>query len=223
VAPDLPGHGETAVVDGLDRDRVLAWLQDVVTATCSAPPCLVGRVVGGAIAIAACSTRTELAGQLVLVDTLGLTPFDPAPPFGDALHRFMEAPSLTTHERLMEYCSYDLPAVRRRLGAGWSAYAAYAVDRASDPARNAAIGTVMADFGMAPLPEASLARLAVPTTLVWGRHDLVTPLRVAEAASRELGWPLHVIDGAADDPALDQPDAFLAVIRQILGTGGTTP
>lgn len=56
-----------------------------------------------------------------------------------------------------------------------------------------------------------------PTTLVHGRHDLQVPLRVAERASARYRWPLHVIDGAADDPAFEQPDAFLAAMRAVLG------
>ena len=45
----------------------------------------------------------------------------------------------------------------------------------------------------------------MPTTLIWGRHDLATPLRVAEAASARYGWPLHVIEDAADDPPVERP------------------
>jgi pimeloyl-ACP methyl ester carboxylesterase len=36
-----------------------------------------------------------------------------------------------------------------------------------------------------------LARIAIPTTLIWGRHDLQTPRRIAEAASDRHRWPLH--------------------------------
>lgn len=52
-----------------------------------------------------------------------------------------------------------------------------------------------------------------PTTLIWGRHDLATALEKAEAVSATYGWPLHVIEGAADDPPLEQPEAFLEVLR----------
>ena len=60
------------------------------------------------------------------------------------------------------------------------------------------------------------ARIVVPTTLVWGREDRATPLSVAEAASTQFGWPLHVIDDAADDPTLDQPEVFLKTLREAL-------
>jgi pimeloyl-ACP methyl ester carboxylesterase len=58
----------------------------------------------------------------------------------------------------------------------------------------------MSGFGLRPLPAAYLGQITAPTSLIWGRHDLQTPLRVAEAAGARYGWPLHVIDGARDDP-----------------------
>jgi pimeloyl-ACP methyl ester carboxylesterase len=56
----------------------------------------------------------------------------------------------------------------------------------------------------------------VPTTLIWGRHDKATPLKVARAASRRYEWPLHVIDAAGDDPKLERPTAFLTAFDQAL-------
>ena len=71
---------------------------------------------------------------------------------------------------------------------------------------------------MPAIPPADLARIVVPTTLIWGRHDLATPLRIAEAASARYGWPLHVIEDAADDPPIEQPEAFLTALRAALGS-----
>jgi pimeloyl-ACP methyl ester carboxylesterase len=82
------------------------------------------------------------------------------------------------------------------------------------------MGALMGLFGISEIPAAQLARIAVPTSLIWGRHDLATPLRVAEAASARHGWPLHVIDNAADDPTVDQPDAFLLALRTATGSSG---
>jgi len=62
-----------------------------------------------------------------------------------------------------------------------------------------------------------LHRTRLLPALIWGRHDLATPLAVAEAASARYGWPLVVIDGAADDPAIEQPAAFVAAVRTALG------
>ena len=61
-------------------------------------------------------------------------------------------------------------------------------------------------------PPATLAEIDVPTALIWGRHDQATPLAVAEAGSEQFAWPLQVIDRAADDPALEQPESFIAAL-----------
>jgi pimeloyl-ACP methyl ester carboxylesterase len=79
----------------------------------------------------------------------------------------------------------------------------------------------MPHFGMPSIPGPDLARIDVATSLIWGRHDLQVSLGVAEAAAARFGWPLHVIDGAGDDPALEQPEAFLAALHLALATVST--
>jgi pimeloyl-ACP methyl ester carboxylesterase len=219
LAPDLPGHGESAAPADLDRDWTLAWLDELIAATCAVPPVLVGRVLGGAIAIRYGVEHAGRISRLVLVDTLGLAPFEPAPPFGEALQRFLAEPTSRTHDQLMEYCAHDFDALRARLGERWTAIAEYAVDRARVPATLSAAMALMTEFGMTAIDEGTLARVGVPTTLIWGRYDLATPLRVAESASRAFGWPLHVIDRAADDPGLEQPEAFVSVLRSVIEGG----
>jgi pimeloyl-ACP methyl ester carboxylesterase len=116
--------------------------------------------------------------------------------------------------------------VRRRLGEEWAAINAYTLDRIKAPGRLSSLRFLMAQFGMPAIPDDDLARIAAPTTLIWGREDRATPLTIAEAASLRFGWPLYVIDDAADDPTLDRPDAFLNTLRQVLehhAPGGNPP
>ena len=74
----------------------------------------------------------------------------------------------------------------------------------------------MGEFGLPEIPDAELERIAVPTSLIWGRQDLATPLAVAEAVSARHGWPLHVIEDCGDDPPIEQPEAFLRALRSEL-------
>ena len=62
------------------------------------------------------------------------------------------------------------------------------------------------------------AAIVLPMVLIWGRHDHATRLPVAEAASARYGWPLHVIEHAADDPPIEQPKALVRALRAALGT-----
>ena len=71
------------------------------------------------------------------------------------------------------------------MGERWDAFTAYNLDRARAPERDGgACSGLMEEFGFPAIPRARLARIATPTTLIWGRHDLATPLAVAEARER---------------------------------------
>jgi pimeloyl-ACP methyl ester carboxylesterase len=218
VAPDLPGHGESGASDDIDVARLLSWLDGVIAATCSASPIVVGRTLGGAIAARYCAEHADRVDQLVLVDTLGLSTFAPAPSFAEALEQYFADPTTNTFDGLMQYCAYDLDGVRQRLGDRYAALAEYAVGRLRAGTTLATVGALVAQFG-AEMPRTVLARITVPTALIWGRHDLATPLSVAERASRTFGWPLYIVEDAADEPSLDQPEAFVATLRRAIEQG----
>ena len=178
---------------------------------------LVGQIVGGAIAARFASRSGERIERLVLVDSLGLAPFEPAPAFGAALQNFMQDPTEDHHDRLWEQCAYDLNRLQDGMGKRWGSLKAYNLDCARDPGTAAAVRNLMGSFGFPAIPAEELDAIDVPTTLIWGRHDLATRLEVAEKASERYGWPLHVIDDAADDPPLERPEAFVKALRQALG------
>ncbi|HEX7126489.1 MAG TPA: alpha/beta fold hydrolase [Thermodesulfobacteriota bacterium] len=218
VAPDLPGHGASGATDGPpDPARVSAWVGELIEQTCETPPALVGQTLGGAVAIRFAGDRGDRLGRLVLVDTLGLVPFRPEPAFGHALAEFVAQPTAETHDRLWRQCAFDLDGLRERMGERWDRLRAYNLDRANAADLKAAQRGLMEQFGMPAIPPADLARITVPTTLIWGRHDRATPLAVAEAASDRYGWPLRVVEDAADDPPIEQPDAFLEALGAALG------
>jgi pimeloyl-ACP methyl ester carboxylesterase len=222
VAPDLPGHGASGMPPGpLDTARMLAWLGGLLEATCPAPPVLVGRGLGGALAARFAAAHGDRLERLVLVGSLGLAPFDPTPAFGLAMGRFAEEPTETTRDGLFRECFADLDGLAGRLGERWADLAAYALDRARTPAMEAAMGALLPELVLPPVPPAELDRIGVPTSLIWGRQDNQVRVAVAEAASARHGWPLRVIDGAGDDPPLERPAAFLAALDAVLAPTAT--
>jgi pimeloyl-ACP methyl ester carboxylesterase len=218
VAPDLPGHGASVVPTGaIEADRVLDWLSALIGETCARPPALVAQILGGAIAARFAGQNSDRLSQLVLSDTLGLTPFDPAPAFGRALAEYMANPNEETHDSVWRHCALDLGRLRAQMGAGWDRIRAYNLDRARTPALHATQQSLMAQFGLPEIPPAELECISTPTSLIWGRHNRAIPLSVAESASKRYGWPLHVIEDAADDPPIEQPEAFLKALDRALG------
>jgi pimeloyl-ACP methyl ester carboxylesterase len=219
VAPDLPGHGASGTGDGpLDAARVVAWLRDLIAVTCAAPPALIGHAFGGAIAARFAAAHPDQVRRIVLVDTFGLTALQPVPAFARAIDQFVVRPDVESHLELWRYCAHDIDRVRREMGDRWASFEAYNVGLLRTPSVKSAFGALMAELAP-PLPPDELARITVPTDLVWGREDLATPLAVAEAASRRYRWPLHVIDGAADDPAIEAPAALVRILGGILAGG----
>jgi pimeloyl-ACP methyl ester carboxylesterase len=218
VAPDLPGHGASELVDGrLDADGLRAWLSGLIERTCPSAPVLVGHVLGGSIGARFAVNHSDRLSRLVLVDSLGLARFRPAPKFALTMLTFLARPTDRTYTRFMRQCSFDLDGLRHELGPRWEPFLAYSLERARGPKAKIA-GRLFHEFGIPPISPDDLARIAVPTTLIWGRHDRANRLRIAQDASARHGWPLHVIENCADDPPRDQPLAFLEALRMALGT-----
>ncbi len=218
VAPDLPAHGASEAPDrDLHAERVHAWLGELIERTCTSPPVLVGHVLGGAIAARFAIDHGERISRLVLVDTLGLSRFRPKPRFAVTMLGFLTRPTERSYHRFMRQCSLDLDGLREGMGERWDPFVSYNLQLARSPSAKVA-GRLMRRLGLPRIPGEGLARIAVPTALIWGRHDRANRLRVAERAARRYGWPLHVVENCADDPARDQPEAFLRALRTAIET-----
>lgn len=217
IAPDLPAHGASEGGDDgrLGAERILAWLDELIARTCSTPPVLVGHALGGAIAARFAAGHPGRVGRLVLVDSLGLAPFRPSPRFALSMVHFMMRPNEHSYDRFMRQCSFDLDTLREAMGERWEPFVAYTLERARAPSASV-VGRLIREVGFPAIPVEELAGIDAPTFLVWGRHDRANRLAIAEAASARFGWPLHVIDDSADDPARDQPEAFIRALASIV-------
>lgn len=213
IVPDLPGHGDS---EGSDRtltaEGVFAWLDELIEETCPTPPMLVGHVLGGAIAARFASDHSDRLERLVLVDALGLGRFRPSARFAFGLVRFLVRPTERAYHGFFGQCMADRDAVIEQMGEDWELFLAYYLESIRTPSVKTAMRTLMKEIGVPSIPPANLDRIAVPTTLIWGRDDRAVRLGIAEDASTRYGWPLHVIEDARDDPKLEQPDAFLEAL-----------
>jgi len=118
---------------------------------------------------------------------------------------FLARPTEHTRDRFLGECIVDLEGVHDQMREDWESIATYGLDGARTPSKKAAGRSLMKAFGVSAIPEAELARIRVPTALIWGRHDLQARLRVAEAASARYRWPLHVIEDCGSTPTSSSP------------------
>ncbi|RFU20854.1 alpha/beta fold hydrolase [Geodermatophilus marinus] len=217
VVPDLPGHGASGLPgDGpLDAERFLSWLRDLIGQTCPGPPALVGHLAGGALAL-----RHAIDGgpveRVVLVDSSGLAMSRPAVSFAAALAGYIAHPTVRSLDRFVGRCMYDFDGVRRDLGPRWDPLADYALAGVRQRGSRSAVLAFATAFGMFPLRRRDLARIPVPVSMIWGRHDLQNRLQIAEAAAARFGWPLEVIEDVRDDPCFERPDAAVPALRAAL-------
>ncbi len=225
VVPDLPGLGASETPEGPpDPGTVLAWLGELIEQTCAAPPVLVGASLGGSIAARFAAGHGERVSRLVLVDTGCLVGrVRPAPGVLLALVRHSLRPSRPTMVRFLRQVTVDLDRVRRRLGERWEPFLVYSLDRARTPGVQQANRRLLRELGWRQIPPEELARIDVPTALIWGRQDRVMPVGTAQRASARYGWPLHVIDDAGHFLVADQPEAFLGALHAALGTADHRP
>jgi len=216
IVPDLPGHGETKLPDNaLNTEFMMHWLEDLIDKTCDRPPLLAGHLLGGSIAARYAAKNNDRIASLVLVDSMGLSWYRPTLKFAAAMIGFIAKPTEQSQEKLFQGCFTDLNGLRENIP-DWTELADYALDRARTPQMKAALQQMMPKLGVPAISKKDLQKISVPVSLIWGRHDLQVRLAVAEKAHKLYGWPLYVIEEAADDPAFEQPLDFMRAFRSVL-------
>lgn len=219
IVPDLPGHGSSKVDrDKLDTDLVFNWFTELIKQTCPSPPIVAGNIIGGSIAARYAVNHGKQIDRLVLVNSLGLGKFRPAPGFAFRLFRFMIWPTEKNFNRFFPHCMYDVDDLQNGMGEKWEPFLEYNLECANDKERSDALQFLMKTLGIPKIPDKELEKIDVPTALIWGRHDRANKLHIAESASKRYGWPLHIIEEARDDPKLERPEAFVKVLNSILET-----
>jgi pimeloyl-ACP methyl ester carboxylesterase len=214
VVPDVPGLGESLPVHRLNDDTFAAWFTGVLEQTHAEQPTLVAHSLLGSTAARFAVRRGDLLRALVVYGAPGVGPYRMPMRLRYVAIRFGIRPSARNAERFDRFALLDLDANRRRDPEWFDAFDAYTRSQATlrhiKRTMRRLIGTETKQ-----IPDADLRRIGVPTTLLWGRHDRMVPLALAQGAAERLGWPLHVVDGAAHAPHMELPEAFAAELSAI--------
>jgi 3-oxoadipate enol-lactonase len=194
VAPDLPGHGRSAGIDGLSTIEAYAdVVERFVAALRLRPVVLIGRSMGGAITLVLAARRPALVQGVVLACTAARFTFDDA---GLAVHRDVvrgRLPQQFTTETFSPATGMD---VMRE---------AWMEQVKTDP--RVRYGDMLAcqAFDGTPL----LGQVRLPVLVVAGADDGVTPRSCADELARGIrGARLEVLAQAGHQAPLEQADAF---------------
>lgn len=220
IAPDAPGLGESAPVRRLDPGTFAAWFDDLMSRTGTHRPVLVAHSLLGTIGRYAARNPGALS-RLVIYSAPGIGRYRMPAGLRYVGIRFAVRPTPRNALRFERFAMRDVDALRDRDPGWFAAFDAYLCSRA----RVRHVARTMRQLLRAEtkqVPADELRGIAAPVTLLWGRHDRMVPLRVAERASAEFGWPLEVIDDAAHVPHIEQPEAFVRTLSSIVAAAGST-
>jgi pyruvate dehydrogenase E2 component (dihydrolipoamide acetyltransferase) len=207
LALDLPAHGGSTRSIPADLDALAAMVEATMAAQFEGPALLAGHSLGGAVATRIAARGLADVRALALFAPGGLGPEINAA-FIDGIARSREAASLKPW--LLELVAdpavitptFLRVAVESRRDAGLTeALRAFALRFFPDGTQSFSI-------------RADLARLTIPTRVIFGRGDRILPF----AATRGLpgNVALHVLDNCGHMPHLEHPEFSARILAELM-------
>jgi pimeloyl-ACP methyl ester carboxylesterase len=214
VLPDLPGHGRSGEIPGLTLDEHAAAIVPFLEAIVQKMPAgstpaifLAGHSMGGAIALLVALGWPKLLAGLVLVGSGAKLRVSP-----EIIEGLKNSPSET-----------------QGLVARWS------FSKDADPGlilrtirdlTGTPIERTLADFRACDAFDlrAQADRISIPTLLICGREDKMTPPRYSEFLHERIpGSRLHLVDGAGHAVMVEAAAEVSRVIAEFIRSSSKTP
>jgi pimeloyl-ACP methyl ester carboxylesterase len=226
IAPDLPGHGDSAAgsVD-YSLGAHACFLRDLLAALGVSRTTVIGHSLGGGIALQLTYQYPDLCERLVLVASGGL---------GREVSPLLRALSLPGAELVLPL--FLPPFVRRRgealagwlrergirsprMAEVWQSYASL-FDRPTRATFLRELRAVVDHRGQVVSARDRLYLANHPILIVWGDRDHFIPVEHAHAAHRAIpGSELAVFEGVEHFPHAEQPERFAErVVRFMAAT-----
>lgn len=225
LAPDLPGHGQSAKPRGdYSLGAYAAAVRDLLIVLGHRRATVVGHSLGGGIAMQFSYEYPVFCERLVLVDSGGL---------GPEVHPLLRAATLPGAELVLPLIAHPrmhvvgeaIGQVLGRLGLELGHDLAEMIrgyaSLSDAEARRAFLHTVRAVIDVDGQRVSAIDRLylaqMIPTLIVWGRRDPLIPVEHAAVARRGIpGSRLEIFDDAGHFPQLEQPVHFARVLIDFL-------
>jgi pimeloyl-ACP methyl ester carboxylesterase len=224
VAPDLPGHGESAPGAGdYSLGALATGLRDLLLALGHDRATLVGHSLGGGIAMQLAFQFPQLTERLVLVSSGGLGPEVSSLLRAAALPgaNLFIAATANPGRRVGAMLTRAMRSVGLQPTADVAEVARGYASLADGERRAAFLSTLRSviDPGGQVVDAGDRLYLAagVPVLIVWGSSDPIIPVRHGERAHEAIpGSQLEIFDGVGHLPQLESPGRFVAVLERFL-------
>jgi pimeloyl-ACP methyl ester carboxylesterase len=224
IALDMPGFGRTPPLDGHTPTRYAAFVTAFATAIGLKDYSIIGHSFGGMIGIHLALVEENHVDRLVLVAPGGLgRTANPLQTLGayPVLRRAAFAVSMLPGAAVINTAVCALGATCRPWNIPPLWYADQ-VKRARDPqyvsTTLAVVANSLTPFGQRYDLRPELARLPMPSLVVWGVLDFVVPAWQASSASL-LPRGSRRLMATGHCPQLEAADQFLKVVRPFLASG----
>lgn len=215
IVPDLPGFGDSPLVDGWTIDSAAAAINQLLDSLhVSEPVALGGLSMGGYIAMSFARQFPRRLASLILADTKS--------PADDAAARDARN-AMIAKARGEGSAAIAQAMLPKLLGATAKAGHPELADRVrAMMVKQSAASIAAALEALRDRPDATpgLAAIAVPTLVIVGEEDEITPPKMSEALAAAIpGAKLEVIPKAGHLANLEQKQAFNAALIRFLGGG----
>ncbi|WP_408015583.1 alpha/beta fold hydrolase [Rhizobium alarense] len=211
VALDLPGHGSQAAAPAFGIEAIALALSDRLEALGISRAHVVGHSLGGAAGLALAALGRVAVRSVTLFAPGGLGPEI----HGGFVAGLTEASSPEALDQWLGFMVAD----RSVLPDGYARAALRQMQRTGNAATLRAMADTLFPHGTQAFSLAqSLAGLAVPTRIVWGRSDRVVP---AGHAARAPGFAaVHLLDGVGHVPQMEVPALAARLISETVRSAG---
>ena len=203
----------------MDEETFAQWFSSLLwMAGRGAPVTLVAHSLLGRFAARFAAEHPDHLGQVLIYGAPGIGPYRmPLGVLATAI-RFDLFPSERNEERFERWAFLNRDRAQARDPEWFKAFSYYCVTLATVPHVKRTMRQLV-KLGTKRIEDPVLRAIRTPVALVWGRHDRMVPLTLAERASSLFRWPLHVVEDAGHVPHLEQPERFVAALENAITQG----
>lgn len=178
-------------------DDYIDWLNDELKNT--KDPIVIGHSNGGRIALSYIQQHPQVIKQLILIDSAGI-------PHNER-RSLMKLKILRIMSKVGKLFSY-IPPLKKMF---YKAIGAQDYFNASPNMKVTMQNMLQADSHII------LSKIKLPTTIIWGRNDAITPLEDGQKMHSGItGSKLHIVDDARHTPFFNHPAVVAGLIIQAI-------